>query len=355
MSSVINAQGSNPFGKVNEPYIIAEIGTNHNQDFDRAKDLIKAAADTGFDCVKFQTYEPHEIVSHLVMARDYGLDSLYGDITATEMFEKFLKTPKKWFPELKNLCRELDIDCATTIHGSNGLEWANCIGFDVIKIASMDHNNISFLESLVNTVDAPILVSFGMASLDDIKLTVRSLKPHRNGVGIFHCVSIYPPRPDEMRLGNISYLVNNFEVPVGFSDHADDVITSLAAYLLGATFFEKHITLDRSLQGPDHPFALDPKQMKSYVNGIRSLASTVGSKKFEPPTSREAANKVSYMKSITAMRDLVAGDILKGTDLTLVRPGTGIPPKDLNLVIGRVLLKSVKKGNPIKWVDIAAV
>ena len=125
---------------MSETYIIAEAGVDHDGNLDTAISLVEQAALSGADCVKFQTYEPHEIVSHLVMARDYGLDSLYGDITATEMFEKFLKTPKKWFPELKNLCRELDIDCATTIHGSDGLAWANCIGFDVIKIASMDND-----------------------------------------------------------------------------------------------------------------------------------------------------------------------------------------------------------------------
>lgn len=352
MGAIINLHGKPRIGDGCPPYLIAEIGTNHNQDFRTAQNLVKAVADAGFDCAKFQSYEANEIVSGNVRARDYGLEHYYGDISAAEMFDKYLKTPKEWFPELRDLCHQYGIDCATTIHGSHGLAWAREMDFDLIKIASMDHNNLPFLRSLVNAIDAPILVSFGMAALEDINAAVATLHPHRLGVGIFHCVSIYPPRPEELRLANIPFLRQHFPVPVGFSDHADDVITSLAALSLGTRLFEKHVTLDKKSHGPDHPFALEPDQMKAYVNGLRILAASLDSGEFEVPTAMESAGRISYLKSIVAARNLPAGHKLEANDLTLVRPGTGIPPKDMDAVIGRTVRRPLQQGKVLDWDDL---
>lgn len=354
IGGMINLHGKPRIGSGCSPYLIAEIGTNHNQDIQVARDLVKEVAEAGFDCAKFQSYEADEIVSGNVSARDYGLDKYYGDIMAVEMFSKYLKTPKEWFPELRDLCRQLGIDCATTIHGAQGLAWARHMDFDLIKIASMDHNNLPFLRSLVNAIDAPILASFGMAALEDIDAAVKMLLPHRSGVGIFHCVSIYPPHPEELRLANIPFLQKRFPVPVGFSDHADDVITSLAALSLGSRLFEKHVTLDKKSDGPDHLFALEPDQMKVYVKGIRILANGLDSCEFESPTVEESAVRTAYLKSIVAARDLPAARKLDSADLTLVRPGTGISPKDMDAVLGRTLRHSVKKGAVLTWDDLGS-
>ena len=348
----INLHGKPRIGDGCSPYLIAEIGTNHNQDIQIARDLVKRVAEAGFDCAKFQSYEADEIVGGNVSARDYGLDKYYGDITAVKMFSKYLKTPKEWFPELRDLCRQFSIDCATTIHGMHGLTWARDMDFDLIKIASMDHNNLPFLRSLVNAIDAPILVSFGMATLEDIDAAVKTLHPHRPGIGIFHCVSIYPPRPDELRLANIPFLQKRFPVPVGFSDHADDVITSLAALSLGSRLFEKHVTLNKKSHGPDHLFALEPDQMKAYVKGIRILADGLDSGEFELPSVNESAIRGVYLKSIVAARDLPAARKIDSADLTLVRPGTGISPKDIDSVLGRTLRHPITKGTVLAWDDL---
>jgi sialic acid synthase SpsE len=352
MDMSINLRGKPRIGNDCSPYLIAEIGTNHNQDIHIARTLVRAVADAGFDCAKFQSYEANEIVSANVRASDYGLEQYYGDISAAEMFDKFLKTPKEWFPELRDLCRQYGIDCATTIHGPHGLAWAREMDFDLIKIASMDHNNLPFLRSLVNAIDAPILISFGMAALADIDDAVATLSSHRPGVGILHCVSIYPPRSEELRLANIPFLRQRFPVPVGFSDHSDDAITSLAALSLGSRLFEKHVTLDKTSHGPDHPFALEPDQMKAYVNGLRILADGLDLGEFEEPTSNESAIRASYLKSIVATRDLPIGHKLQAGDLTMVRPGNGIPPKDMDAVIGRVLRSPLQQGALLAWVDL---
>ena len=352
MSKAINLNGKQAIGNKSNPYLIAEIGTNHNQDIQNARDLVKAIAAAGFDCAKFQTYEPDEIVSDSVRASDYGLEKYYGDISAKEMFDKHLKTPKEWFPELRDLCRQYDIHCATTIHGAHGLDWAQEMNFDLIKVASMDHNNLPFLRSLVNSINAPILVSFGMADLADIDAAVEILSPHRLGLGLFHCVSVYPPQPEELRLANIPYLHDRFSIPVGFSDHADDVITSLAALSLGSCLFEKHVTLNKNSHGPDHPFALEPDQMKSYVKGIRTLAEGLESRDFQSPKRNEMTIRSAYLKSVVAAHDLSAGHKLKAEDLVLLRPGVGIPPKDIENVIARTTIRAVKKGVVLSWDDL---
>ena len=203
-------------------------------------------------------------------AAEYGLDRVYGDISARTMFEEHLKTPKQWFPELRDLCRELGLDFAATIHGPHGLTWALRIGLDVVKIASMDHTNLPFLRSLVNVVQAPILISFGMAREADVAAAVQALEGHRPGVGLFHCSAVYPPKPEEIRLANIGYLRGRFQVPVGFSDHTVDTEAALAARAGGAMFFEKHVTLDHTHPGPDHPFAMEMEPLKEYMSKLKA-------------------------------------------------------------------------------------
>ena len=352
MNKGIYLRGKARIGNNCEPYLIAEIGTNHNQDINTARELVSQAVEAGFDCVKFQTYEAEEIVSNNVMARDYGLHKYYGNITGFEMFSKFLKTPKEWFPELLNLCREKGIDCATTIHGNHGMAWARSLNFDLIKIASMDHNNFPFLSALVNKIDVPILISFGMAKLQDIDLAVDILQSHNPGFGIFHCVSIYPPSIQQLRLANISFFCKRYSAPVGFSDHTDDVTTSLIALAMGIRLFEKHITLDKNSQGPDHSFALEPQQMKIYVEGIRALAKGIDQKKFQPITKSEEVARTKYLKSIVAARDIPKEHALTAADLTLSRPGTGIEPKELDSILGRTLKNFIPKGSLLNWDDL---
>lgn len=327
------------------PYTIAEVGTNHDQSLSKCKQLVESVAEAGFDCVKFQTYEPFEIVSNKVRASDYGLDVYYGDITAYQMFDQFLKTPKEWFPGLIDFSRSLGLDVATTLHGDHGINWAKKLDFDLIKVASMDHNNFPFLRSLVENISCPILISFGMAELSDIEQAVEILNKHPAGAGMFHCVSIYPPKSDEMRLANVKYFADTFPLQSGLSDHTDDVVTSLAAYALGARIFEKHVTLNRDDLGPDHPFALNPSEMKEYIVGLRCLHKELSSYTFVPPNSKERSTGNKYLKSIVAARDLCKGTVLSKDDLAFARPGTEIPPSEIDDIIGCELQRDMKAGD----------
>lgn len=347
-----HTQSGRIIGGGTTPYIIAEIGTNHNRSLETARLIIKNAAACKCDCVKFQIYEPNEIVSSTVHVRDYGLDDIYGNISARDMFEQSLKTPKEWFPELSDYARTLGLDCAATIHGQHGIEWAKSIGFDLIKVASMDHTNRPFLEALVKCIEAPIMISFGMAELNDIDAAVGILEQHSYGFGLFHCISLYPPRPEELRLVNIPFLRERFKCAVGFSDHTTDVVTSVAALTLGACCFEKHVTFDRTSSGPDHSFALEFEELGNYVENLRTISSGMQGEPFLAPLSREIDKRALYLKSVTLKRALAAGHVIQTDDIYMVRPGSGIAPCHAGNVVGRRVKRTLAADATLVWEDI---
>lgn len=331
------------------PFIIAEIGTNHDRDFSKVKDLIDKLVVTGCDCIKFQIYEAEEIVSKKVKVSDYGLDNIYGNISASEMFDKFLKTPKEWFPELTNLIHKKGLYVAATVHGSSGIEWAKKQNFDLIKVASMDHNNIPFLENLVNNINTPILASFGMAKIDDLNRSIEILNRHKHGFGIFYCVSIYPPKFGDISLKNITFLDNKYKIPIGFSDHTTNDTTACAALMCGASFFEKHVTYDKTKKGPDHAFALEPNELKKYVYSLKETFSFIGSENYIEPSESEFINRKKYLKSLISKKNLKSGDIITSNDIYLARPGTGIEPRFYNNILGQELKKDVEADEPLEW------
>mgnify|MGYP003999500475 CR=1 FL=1 len=336
------------------PYIISEIGTNHNQSLETARELVRQTAIAGCDCAKFQIYEPNEIVSENVHSSVYGLDEKYGDVSARDIFEYHLKTPKEWFPELLDFCHELGLDCCITIHGEHGLQWARNLSVDLIKLASMDHTNIPFMESLVDSIDVPIIASFGMAVLDDIDEAVAILRNHSAGFALFHCVAIYPPKIDEMHIRNIAFLRERYGLQVGFSDHTSDTVTCIAAVAQGATVFEKHLTLDCAQDGPDHKFALEPKEMTTFVGNIQNTYKALGQDGFNEPSKQELINRKLYLKSIILKRDLPAGHRITRKDIYLARPGTGLQPKYLNEVLsGKLLVRDVYAEQPLLKEDLA--
>lgn len=354
VKTALQVRGRSVIGNGLKPYIIAEIGTNHNRSLEMAKALLHGVSDAGCDCAKFQIYEPDEIVSARVRASDYGLDSVYGDISAQDMFERYLKTPKEWFPELRDLCHDLGMDFAATIHGEHGLNWANKIGLDLVKIASMDHTNLPFLSSLVNKLNAPILLSLGMAGLEDVEALFTTIKNHQPGIGLFHCTAIYPPKLNELRLSNIPYLIQNFSVPIGFSDHAEGIEAALNARDLGAIIFEKHVTTDKNQSGPDHPFAMEMSELKAYVGSLKERLTTEVFEvvEFLEPMERELQNKRKYVKSIVTRRSLPVDHLLTAKDVYLARPGSGIRPADLPKVIGKALRHPIAEEMPLQWTDL---
>jgi len=349
-------RGRPAIGPLLDSYVIAEIGTNHNRSLETARTMLHELAGSGCDCAKFQIYEPDEIVSARVRASDYGFDRLYGAISAQEMFERYLKTPKAWFPELRDLCHDLGMDFSATIHGESGLRWARETGLDVVKVASMDHTNLPFLRRLVNAVDAPILVSVGMASLEGIDAAVAATAAHESGRGLFHCCSIYPAPPEDERVSNIPFLAARYSLPVGFSDHTVGNDAALSARAHGAVVFEKHVTLDRTQPGPDHSFAMEMAPFREYVSALKRTktegAAPAGA--FLNPSTMESQNRMLALKSVISRRRLEADHALTEDDIYMARPGSGISPADLPRVLGRVLVRPIAPETPLQWDDLKA-
>lgn len=333
------------------PYLIAEIGTNHNRDFETARQLIQKAKDAGFDAVKFQTYDASEIVNPNLTAESYGLSQTYGNISAYEMFDKYLKTPKTWFPELIHFAHSIGLHVGTAIHGTEGLDWYKTQPFDFLKIASMDHNNHSLLQDIVNHIETPVLISFGLARLDDIEESIRILREHRPGFGVFHCCALYPPKYKQLRLSNIKYLKDRYSVHVGFSDHTIDELASLISLYNGATFFEKHITMDENQIGPDHSFAVNPVDARSFCLALRTALSDQNPH-FQALSSEEDDKRQVYLKSCFAANDLPADHILTASDLRYARPGTGILASDYRQLIGRRLARPIPSWTMISMNDL---
>jgi len=334
-------------------FVIAEIGTNHNRSKKKAIEMINQVAETKCDCVKFQIYEANEIVSKKVMAKDYGLNKIYGNISAHEMFKKKLATPKSWFPELKKLCHKKKMAFAVTIHGENGIKWAKKNKPDIVKIASMDHNNFPFIKKIVNILKVPILVSLGMAKIEDIKTLVEILKLHKYGFGLFHCTSLYPPKITESRLLNITYLINTFKIPIGFSDHFVKSQGAKKAKLYGATFFEKHITLDSEDVGPDHKFAIPIASLKKYKTDLERIKFIkklkLKSNSFLPLSSREKKIRLKYMKSLIVKSKIIKNSKINKNKIYISRPGTGIEPKFYQEVVGKVSNRNLYPEEVLQW------
>ena len=338
------------------PIVIAEIGTNHNQDIEEAKFLIQAAAEAGCQFVKFQIYEPCEIVNPLLEATEYGWDNAFGVATAWEAFDRFLKTPKSWFPRLADFTRDHGIGWGVTVHGDNGIQWATDAGPDFVKIASMDHSNLPLIESVGKTFSVPVLISLGMADYEDV-LRIGDLLPHFHGqVVLLHCSSLYPPRVDELRMSNIPSLRDLLGVRVGYSDHTVGVETAAEAASLGARVFEKHVTRHTEQVGPDHEFAIPVSELGAYVhrlNEIEVVKDSISSREFLGLSPREEAVRSRFLKSIHVTHDLRAGQRISKASLYCARPGVGIPPRFLPGLIGKTLSRSIPAHTPIQWSDLA--
>ena len=332
-------------------FVIAEIGTNHNRDINQAKKLIDAACSAKADSVKFQIYEADDIVSSSIQASDYDLDKDYGKCSAKELFDRYFRTPKQWLFELVPYAKKRGLIPIATAHSRNGAMFIEESGCSAIKIASMDFNNKPVLQQIVESTNLPVILSTGMSSLDDIDQTLSWIRHCPQKSALLHCVSNYPPIPDELHLGNIPFLKNKFKnIPVGFSDHSITQLSSIAAVTLGACIIEKHITLDRNQTGPDHHFSTEPHEFKELVFAIRSVAQMVScQERFEEPSATEMMKKQVYQRSLISKGNLKAGTIISMDNIQITRPGVGIAPKHLEKILGLKILVDAEDQTPLTF------
>lgn len=320
-------------------YVIAEAGVNHNGDAALAERLIDAAADAGADAIKFQTFDADALVATGAPKASYQLERTPEAESQLEML-RALELDADAYPQLVERCRERSLAFLSTPFDAASVELLVGLGVPALKIASPDLTNVLLLEQAAAT-GLPLLVSTGLATAEEVGEALAPLPAGR--VVLLHCVSAYPAPTDEANLRAIPALAERFGVPVGYSDHTLGADAPLAAVALGACVVEKHLTLDRTLPGPDHAASMEPEELAALVSSIRAVESALGDGVKRPMPSEEA-NRSVVRRSLAAARDLETGTTLAREMLTALRPGTGIAPTRLAEVVGRTLARDVRRG-----------
>lgn len=335
-------------GEGHPVYIIAEIGSNHGGEKAVVRELIDIAADAGFDAVKFQTYKPLEVFSGKITTQELGTDVMYGPALWWEIARDRILMPREWFAEMFAYAREKGLQVFSTVHSGRDAEFLTQFDPPVFKVASIDVTYLDFLADLAG-FKRPIILSTGMHYLGEIEAAVETILAKGNDdLAILHCVSNYPPRPADVNLNNITMFRHAFGLPVGFSDHHPENFMDVAAVALGACIIEKHVTLDRTMLGPDHPFALDPHWMRDLVKSVRDTEAAMGSTK-RVLSESELKSRVVTRRSFVAREDIKAGEPLTAGNIKLTRPGTGIHPKHKEQLIGRKAKVDIEKEVVISW------
>lgn len=321
------------------PYIIAELGSNHNGDMDVARKLIDQAKAAGCHCVKFQSWSKESIFSKEVYEQNFFLKDDYrsrSDYTLEGIVEKFSISEQELL-DMRDYCVQAGLDFASTPFSQREVDFlVDELGASFVKIASMDLNNYPFLEYIARK-GKPVMLSTGLSELSEIDTAVRTIENAGNTqIILLHCVSIYPPKDEEVNLNNIDMLRANYPLyPVGFSDHSIGTAIPLAAVAKGACVIEKHFTLDKEMFGWDHKVSATLPEMREIVEGASRISLALGS--YRRGLSQADQEKIpAFRRSIVAARPIPKGKAIEAADLDLKRPGTGIEPKYLDLVVGRI-------------------
>lgn len=333
-------------GNGNPCYIISEIGNNHGVNIDTAKALIKASYEAGVDAVKFQTFKALDIVNPKVPANAYKGWDVSDKFEYWYQFVQTLEMPYEWYDELIAYARSMGLDFISTPASIEAALFLSEKKIDALKIASMDLNNIPFLE-VVDKIGLPIILSTGMSTMDEIQESVAVFK--KSPLILLHCVSNYPLKYGDANLLNIRMLKDYFKIPVGFSNHAIGYDLDITAVGIGASVIEKHFTLNRS--NPDiaeHHFSMEPGEMRNMVEKIRTIEKAMGGYS-RILSEDELRNRMLSRRSLTVIRDMRTGEIIRTEDITIIRPGTGIEPKYLKDIIGKRVKKEMKAFEAVKW------
>ena len=335
--------------------IIAEAGVNHNGDIDLAKQLIDIAAEAGADIVKFQTFKTEKLVSTSAKKADYQVNNMPSETDNSQfaMLRKLELSPADHLALMAH-CQLRNIQFLSTAFDLESLDFLAGLGIDIFKIPSGEITNLPYLRK-IGSFNKQVIASTGMATMDDISAMLGVLieaGTSRENITVLHCNTDYPSPFRDVNLRAMQTIGETFGVAVGYSDHTSGIEVPIAAVALGATVIEKHFTLDRSLEGPDHLASLEPDELTHMIRAIRNIELALGDS-VKQPTPSEQKNIAVARKSIHLARPLAAGQILTEADLVMKRPGSGISPMLLDSVTGRSLAVDVMPDHLLRWEDLA--
>ncbi len=331
------------------PLVIAEAGVNHNGDLGRALEMVVAAAEAGADYVKFQAFTAAELVAAGAGTAAYQAANT-GEADQVALL-RGLELPVDAFAEVASACRERGIGFLCTAFDVEVIDALVRFGMDRIKVASGELTNTPALQRFAG-LGLPILLSTGMATLDEVGEAVADLKAAGAAdITLLHCTSLYPAAPEDLNLRAMATMADAFGLPVGYSDHSLGDHAAVAAVALGASVIEKHFTLDRSLPGPDHRASLEPGELAAMIAKLRETAAMLGDGN-KTPAPGEAETAALVRRSWHARCNLSAGAVVGAGDVVLKRPADGLPPAQSP--VGRVLSSAVEADAPVRAADLVA-
>ena len=318
-------------------FIIAEAGDNHNGNIDFAYQLIDKAVEAGADCVKFQTFVTEEVISKFAEKADYQKESTGNSESQYEMVKK-LELSFDQFRELKKYCEQKGILFLSTPFDIPSVDFLESINIPFFKIPSGEITNLPYLIRIANT-HKDIILSTGMCTTKEIHQAIDVLREHGAGeIFLLHCNTEYPTPFEDVNLSAMETMRKEFGVKVGYSDHTLGIQIPIAAAALGACIIEKHFTLDKTMEGPDHQASLEPDELKAMVSSIRSIEAAMGDG-MKKPSNSEKKNIAIARKSIVAGRDIKKGEIFTEENLSVKRPGDGISPMKWFEVLGTAAVR----------------
>jgi len=329
-------------GSGEEPYIIAEIGSNHNGDMILAKQLIDSAKRAGADCVKFQSWSKETIFSKVTYEDNYFLADDYrdrDDYTLEQIVEKYAITEEQ-LKEMSDYCGKIKIDFTSTPFSRKEVDFlVDQLNVEFIKVASMDLNNYQFLDYIARK-GKPIILSTGLSSLAEIDKAVQTIEDTGNKrIILLHCVAIYPPEDSQVNINNIGSLSTIYPYPIGFSDHTLGTCIPLASVAKGACVVEKHYTLDKEMFGWDHKISANEEDMHIITEGAKRIYNAMGNGRIGRVEQRERLD--SFRRSIVAARAIKVGEIIQEDMLDFKRPGTGLEPEVSKYIIGKLAKRDI--------------
>lgn len=328
-------------------YVIAEMSANHNQDYAQAAEIVRAAKAAGADALKLQTYTPDTMTLNLRTPEfQIGAGTIWAGRNLHELYGEAC-TPWDWTPRLKALAESLGMHCFSTPFDFAAVDFLEGLDVPAHKIASFEIVDLPLIRRVART-GKPTIISTGMASMAEIDDAVRAFRQAGGReLALLKCTSAYPSPPEDMNLRTIPHLGETFGTVAGLSDHTMGVAVPVAAVALGACIVEKHFTLSRSQPGPDSAFSLEPAEFKAMVDSIRVTEQALGRVSYEM-TAKEQSSRV-FRRSLFVTADVKAGEVFGEHNVRSIRPGSGLPPKHWDQVVGRRASRDIARGTPLDW------
>ncbi len=333
--------------------IIAEAGVNHNGDIKLAEKLIDVAAEAGVDYVKFQTFKANKLVTKNAKRAEYQDSNTNNNDSQFEMLKK-LELSQNDHHHLIEYCKNKKVKFLSTGFDFDSVDFLYNIGVRLAKIPSGEITNLPYLRK-VASLFPEVILSTGMADITEVKDAVEVLVNEgvdKNKITVLHCNTEYPTSMKDVNLKAMLHIKKEVEVNIGYSDHTLGVEVPVGAVTLGAEVIEKHFTLDRSMEGPDHRASLEPRELKLMVDSIRNIEKALSGSGVKEPSESEKKNIDIVRKSIHVLKDFREGEIIKESDLVTLRPNAGISPMNWHDVIGKKIKSKVNSGEPLKWENI---